>query len=66
MPLLRLATSAARPEDKGTARLASLSKAVAETIGKPEQYVMVTASQAATLMSGKPGDGAFVELRSIG
>ena len=66
MPLLKLETSAALPEDKRKALLASLSKAVAETIGKPEQYVMVTASQAAMLMSGKPGDGAFVDLRSIG
>ena len=66
MPLLRLETSVALPEDKRKALLASLSKAVAGTIGKPEQYVMVTASQAATLMSGKPGDGAFVDLRSIG
>ena len=66
MPLLRLETSVALPEDKRNALLASLSKAVAETIGKPEQYVMVTASQAAMLMSGKPGDGAFVDLRSIG
>ena len=66
MPLLRLETSVALPEDKRKALLASLSKAVAETIGKPEQYVMVTASQAAMLMSGKPGDGAFVDLRSIG
>jgi len=66
MPLLRLETSVALPEDKRKALLASLSKAVAETIGKPEQYVMVTASQAVMLMSGKPGDGAFVDLRSIG
>ena len=66
MPLLRLETSAALPEDKRKTLLASLSKAVADTIGKPEQYVMVTASQAAMLMSGKPGDGAFVDLRSIG
>ncbi len=66
MPLLRLETSVALPEDNRKALLASLSKAVAETIGKPEQYVMVTASQAVMLMSGKPGDGAFVDLRSIG
>src|SRR5216684_917356 len=66
MPLLRLETTAVMPEGKQKALLASLSKAVAETIGKPEQYVMVTASQAAMLMSGKPGDGAFVDLRSIG
>jgi len=66
MRLLRLETSVALPEDKRKALLSPLSKAVAETIGKPEQYVMVTASQAAMLMSGKPGDGAFVDLRSIG
>lgn len=66
MPLLRLETSVALPEDKRKALLASLSKAVAETIGKPEQYVMVIASQAVMLMSGKAGDGAFVDVRSIG
>jgi phenylpyruvate tautomerase len=66
MPLLRLETSVALPEDKRKALLAALSKAVAETIGKPEQYVVVSASPAAMLMSGKPGDGAFVDLRSIG
>ena len=66
MPLLRLETSAALPKDKRKALLAALSKAVAETLGKPEQYVMVTAGQAAMLMSGKAGDGAFVDIRSIG
>jgi len=66
MPLLRLETSAALPEDKRKALLASLSTAVAETIGKPEQYVMVAASQAARVMSGKAGDAAFVDIRSIG
>ena len=43
----------------------SASKTVAETIGKPEQYVMVTLSQAAMLMSGGPGAAAFVDVRSI-
>jgi phenylpyruvate tautomerase len=46
--------------------LATLSKTVAETIGKPEQYVMVTLSQAAMLMSGNQGKAAFVDVRSIG
>jgi phenylpyruvate tautomerase PptA (4-oxalocrotonate tautomerase family) len=46
--------------------LAALSRIVAETVGKPEDYVMVTVSQAAMLMSGKPGEAAFVDLRSIG
>src|ERR1039458_9095158 len=66
MPLLRLETTVALTEDKQQALLASLSKIVAETIGKPQQYVMVTASQVAIQMSGSPGDAAFVDVRSIG
>ena len=66
MPLLKLETTVVLSEDKRKALLASLSKAVAGTIGKPEQYVMVTIGQAAILMSGKPGDAAFVDIRSIG
>src|SRR5271157_1516202 len=66
MPLLKLETTVALTEDKRQALLASLSKIVAETIGKPQQYVMVSASQAAMQMSGTPGDAAFVDVRSIG
>jgi phenylpyruvate tautomerase PptA (4-oxalocrotonate tautomerase family) len=66
MPLLKLETTVVLSEDKRQALLASLSKTVAETIGKPQQYVMVAASQAALLMSGGPGDAAFVDVRSIG
>ena len=66
MPLLKLETTVVLSEDKQKALLASLSKTVAETIGKPEQYVMVTISQAAVLMSGNPGAAAFVDVRSIG
>jgi len=66
MPLLKLETTVVLSEDKQKALLAALSKSVAETIGKPEQYVMVTLSQAAMLMSGNPGDAAFVDVRSIG
>ena len=66
MPLLKLETTVVLPEDKRQALLASLSKTVAETIGKPQQYVMVAASQAAMQMSGSPGNAAFVDVRSIG
>ena len=66
MPLLKLETTVDLSEDKRKALLASLSKAVADTIGKPEQYVMVVASPAAMLMSDAAGDAAFVDLRSIG
>ena len=66
MPLLKLETTVVLTEDQRQALLASLSKTVAETIGKPQQYVMVTASHAAIQMSGSPGDAAFVDVRSIG
>jgi phenylpyruvate tautomerase len=66
MPLLKLETTVVLPEDKRKALLASLSKLVAETLGKPEQYVMVAAGQAAIQMSGSAGDAALVDVRSIG
>jgi phenylpyruvate tautomerase PptA (4-oxalocrotonate tautomerase family) len=66
MPLLKLETTVVLSEDKRQALLASLSKTVAETIGKPQQYVLVAASQAAMQMSGSPGEAAFVDVRSIG
>jgi phenylpyruvate tautomerase len=66
MPLLKLETTVPLPEEKGKPILAALSKAVAGAIGKPEKYVMVTISHSAMLMSGKVGDAAFVDLRSIG
>jgi phenylpyruvate tautomerase len=66
MPLLKLETTVVLSEDKQQALLASLSQTVAETIGKPQQHVMVTASQAAMQMSGSPGNAAFVDVRSIG
>src|ERR1051325_875721 len=66
MPLLKLETTAVISEEKRQTLLASLSKAAAEIIGKPEQYVMVTAASSDILMSGKSGAAAFVEVRSIG
>ena len=66
MPLLRLQTSVSLTDEKRQELLASLSKIVAESIGKPEQYVMVTVETGAMLMSGKPGAAAFADIRSIG
>jgi len=66
MPLLKLETTVALADEKRQALLASLSKIVAGTIGKPEQHVMVVISPAAILMSGQPGDAALVDIRSIG
>ena len=66
MPLLKLETTVALSDDKAKALIATLSKTLAETTGKPEQYVMVTAAQTRMLMAGKPGDAAFVDIRGIG
>jgi phenylpyruvate tautomerase PptA (4-oxalocrotonate tautomerase family) len=66
MPLLKLETTVPLPDDKAKPLLAALSKAVAGAIGKPEQYVMITLSHSDILMSGKAGDAAFVDIRSIG
>ncbi len=66
MPLLKLETSVALSEEKRKALLASLSNTVAAVTGKPEQYVMVTTSQAAIVMAGKAGEAAFVDIRGIG
>lgn len=66
MPLLKLETTVTLSEDQQKALLASCSKILAETIGKPENYVMVTVNPAAIQMSGTPGDAAFADIRSIG
>ncbi len=66
MPLLKLETTVPVPEDKKQTLLTSLSKAVTAVTGKPEQYVMVTLSYSAMLMSGKSGETAFVDIRGIG
>ena len=66
MPLLKLETTVSIPEDKRKSLLTSLSKLLAVTLGKPEQYVMVSIGQAGMVMSGKSGEAAFVDIRSIG
>lgn len=66
MPLLRLETNVQLAEEQQQALLSALSQTVAETIGKPEQYVMVALRPAAMRMSGQPGAAVFAEVRSIG
>ncbi|MCU0858251.1 MAG: phenylpyruvate tautomerase MIF-related protein [Pontiellaceae bacterium] len=62
MPLIKIQTTREIPSSV----LAGLSKIAAETIGKPETYVMVSSSSADLMMSGSAGHAAFVEVRSIG
>ena len=66
MPLLKLETTVAISEENRKPLLAALSKTIALAVGKPENYVMVTCSHSTILMSGKNGDAAFVDIRSIG
>jgi phenylpyruvate tautomerase len=66
MPLLRLQTSPAVPEVKVHELSSALSKLVSEVTHKPEKYVMIVIEPASILMSGKPGDAAFVDVRGIG
>ncbi len=62
MPLIKLScTQKVSPE-----LLGELSAAVAETMGKPEQYVMVVAQTAELMVSGSAGDAAYAEVKSIG
>lgn len=43
-----------------------LSTVVAETIGKPEQYVMVATYCVDMMMGGKAGDAVYAEVKSLG
>ena len=66
MPLIKVETTVVLTDEKRSALLAALSKIGVETIGKPEDYFMVNLGQCAFMMSGKPGEAAFVDVRSIG
>ena len=66
MPLVKLETTVAITGEVRASLLPTLSRLVGETLSKPEEYVMVTVNQTSILMSGHPGDAAFVDIRSIG
>jgi phenylpyruvate tautomerase len=62
MPMINLKCSQEIPDGL----LGELSAVVAETIGKPEQYVMVVSSKADVMMSGTAGDAVYAEVKSLG
>lgn len=66
MPAVHLRTNVSLEGESGSATLAGLSRITAETIGKPERYVMVSAETCSMLMSGENAPAAFVDLSSIG
>lgn len=65
MPMISVRTDVAPGGDGGELR-AELSAAVAEELGKPEDYVMVVLQGAEMLMGGSAGPAAAVDVRSIG
>lgn len=66
MPMISVKTSVQMDDPAREQLLAALSGLVAEGIGKPETYVMGVLETASLVMSGTPGNAAFVEIRSIG
>lgn len=66
MPMVGLQTSAKLSEEQKQGLLKGLSSYTAQTLGKPERYVMVVGQPASILMAGTDQPAAFVEVRSIG
>ena len=66
MPLIQIKTNVMLPEKQREARLAPVSRLLAENTRKPESYCMVTYEHTAMLFAGDPGPAAFVDVRGIG
>jgi len=66
MPLISLKTSIKLQENKLEALLADMSKIVAESTGKPEQYVMAIVETADFMLGGYLSMAAFADVRGIG
>lgn len=66
MPMVSVRTGVAAGEDGRGKLMAELSSAVADGLGKPEDYVMVEMQGADMLMGGHGGPAAAVDVRSIG
>lgn len=66
MPLLRLEVGTPVPAAKKEALLKGASKILANVIGKPEAYVMVTLAECAGTFAGQAGPMVFADVRSIG
>jgi phenylpyruvate tautomerase len=67
MPLLKIQTNTPVDADAGKALTAAASAAVADMLGKPERYVMVSVEyNPAMLFAGSDEPLAYLELKSIG
>jgi phenylpyruvate tautomerase len=67
MPYLRVETNVELQAERRKALLSLLSTRLAETLGKPEAYMMVQLSSGVDLaFAGSLEPAAYVELKSIG
>ena len=66
MPLFKLYLPMSLGHDQITIISKDLSNMVAQTLGKPEKYVMIIIEQASIMMSGSNEPAAFADVRSIG
>ena len=67
MPYLHIRTNSHLESDRQQRLLARCSNTVAEALGKPERYVMVSLEQGqAMLFAGDEAPCAYLELKSIG
>ncbi|RMG29785.1 MAG: hypothetical protein D6721_05265 [Gammaproteobacteria bacterium] len=67
MPLLSIETNAELPAERRTELLRKASRKVAELLGKPERYVLVTLRPNPHMwFAGEAAPVAYLELKSIG
>lgn len=66
MPLLKVQTNIKREQAAESALLKQLSETVANELGKPERYVMVTIETGVTMLfAGSDQPTAYLELKSL-
>ena len=67
MPFLKIQTNANVTDDKRDALLKKASRAVAQQLGKPEAYMMVSVDTGRPMVfAGTSEPAAFMDLRAIG
>lgn len=66
MPFLNLFLGKNVEESQKNKVISSLSKIIAESLGKPQEYMMVSISETKIIMAGSTEPAAFADLRSIG
>jgi phenylpyruvate tautomerase len=67
MPLLKIQTNVNVPDSKRDALLKKVSRTVAQQLGKPEQYMMVSLeAERSMVFAGTSEPAVFMDLRAIG